>query len=1266
MSNTKKSNSDKRKMDKTLFNSPNCNEVFDNLFTNVTYSVYLLNKENKFVRVNKYAKKMYGYETDYFIGKTPEFLSAPGKNDFKKIEEYHRLAFEGKPQKFKFWAKRKNGEIFLKEVRLHLAKFSNQEILIATGEDLSEKQKLEESIKISEERYRTIVENTDNLIIIIQDGKIVYINSQIKNYLDLEVEEILNKPFTDFVLEKDRENFYKLYSKRINGDVDNLPTEYDIQLLAKGGELKYFNIRPVVINWGKGKAIMEILKDITDTIKEKKRSKLLNKIIENSNNILFESEIAPNNECKFVTDNISSTLGYSPDEFYSKKLKLENIIFSEDVDKFTSTINQFNEPGSNNFSIVLRLVKKNGQIIFANFSGTIEIDEITNKKKLHGIISDITETHLLNQEIKEHKKNYELVINNIHEAIIISQNFQIRFVNDSMVELSEYSKEELLGMNLEKIIHPEDMPIVKDRYIRRLNKEKNVPVNYDMRLITKNNITKWVVVNPVIIEWKNKPAIITFLRDVTFEKESYQKLKESEYYYRTITENINEALTIIDKNFKLIYYNKSFMDLIDAETDVQVENLDIFTLIDNEFVESIKKNFNFDIIIRKTHLTIEIKIRTLKNNEKWILLKSRIIDWKGEKALLTITSDITEQKLAELKARENEQILDTLLSATDEDIICFKDGEGRWLKANQADLNLFHLNGVDYYGKTDAELVPYSPFYKDAFLTCMKTDEACWNKGTLNRGDEIIPKPDGNEVIYDVIKVPVFNPDGSRKMLIVFGREVTKQRIAEKQLVESRLQYKTVIENLHESILVTQKGLIKFFNPSFKKLTGYTDEEIEKLTIVQLIHPEDRPKAIEVDNDSFNMRITPEPYEFRLITKENKSVWVVNRTIKINWNNEGEAVLNFLRDITQEKEAYEKLHKLSVAVEQSEQGFIILDINNKIEYANPYVFNLLEMKESDLIGKSFDVLSLGQINPEQMEEITKDLIEEKTWRGEVKLSKSNGELFWGYLIISPMKNTEGILTNFLIIVIDINELKKIENELRIAKEEAEKSDKLKNIFLMQMSHEIRTPINALLSFSSLLNAELQDSVDEDLRETVKSMERAGNRIIRTIDLLLNMSEIYSGTYEFNPRDIDLDELIQKIVFDYNFLAQEKNLKLIYKNNLENSTIYNRDLHSVNQIIVNLVDNAIKYTDKGSVEILLDKNEKDEIYLQVKDTGIGISKEYLSDLFKPFSQEDAGFTRRYEGNGLGLALIREFVKLNNAVIDVKSEKGKGSTFTVIFK
>jgi signal transduction histidine kinase len=240
-----------------------------------------------------------------------------------------------------------------------------------------------------------------------------------------------------------------------------------------------------------------------------------------------------------------------------------------------------------------------------------------------------------------------------------------------------------------------------------------------------------------------------------------------------------------------------------------------------------------------------------------------------------------------------------------------------------------------------------------------------------------------------------------------------------------------------------------------------------------------------------------------------------------------------------------------------------------------------------------------------------------------------------------------------------------EAELIIAKEKAEKSDRLKTEFLAQMSHEIRSPMNIVLSFASLLKEDIAGKIDIPVDEYFNGIESAGRRLIRTVDLILNVSELQVGAYDPAWVNINLlNEVLDPLKSEFVTIAQQKGLEFNFSSIIDDPVIYG-DKYSINQIFVNLIDNAIKYTREGYINVTINKNESNQITVIVEDSGIGISKDFLDTIFQPFMQEERGYSRKFEGSGLGLTLVKKYCDINSAQIKVVSEKGAGSMFIVTF-
>ena len=234
-------------------------------------------------------------------------------------------------------------------------------------------------------------------------------------------------------------------------------------------------------------------------------------------------------------------------------------------------------------------------------------------------------------------------------------------------------------------------------------------------------------------------------------------------------------------------------------------------------------------------------------------------------------------------------------------------------------------------------------------------------------------------------------------------------------------------------------------------------------------------------------------------------------------------------------------------------------------------------------------------------------------------------------------------------------------DLNIAKKDAENSEKIKTEFLAQMSHEIRSPLNVVMSFIELIKYEVEETIPEDMKVSFQSIESASNRIIRTIDLILNMTDLQLGSYEITVSKIDVSEMLIRVKNEYLQSANNKKLDLRVEVELNNKNIMS-DEYALTQVISNLVDNAIKYTSTGFVTISTKEDENNILNIIVEDSGIGMREEFLPSLFNSFTQEEQGYSRSYDGNGLGMSLVKKYCDLISAKISVESQKG--STFTLV--
>jgi PAS domain S-box-containing protein len=377
-------------------------------------------------------------------------------------------------------------------------------------------------------------------------------------------------------------------------------------------------------------------------------------------------------------------------------------------------------------------------------------------------------------------------------------------------------------------------------------------------------------------------------------------------------------------------------------------------------------------------------------------------------------------------------------------------------------------------------------------------------------------------------------------------------------------------------------------------------------------------------------------------------------------------IKNYVSEIKQTKENLHESEKRYEELANSLPQMIFeIDQDGIVKFTNIASYKMFGYSREE-ITSGFSVFSA--IVPEDRKRALSNMIQimkgEKHDIEEYTALRKDGTTFPVVIFSNPII-TGNLTTGVRGIAIDITERKIMEEQLIRTKEKAEESDKLKSEFLAQMSHEIRTPLNVILSYNSFLRDELKNYLDEDQITGFNSVDTAGRRLIRTIDLILNMAEIHAGKLDVRTSDINLYNILTELIKEFELSAKEKNLELSCSNSCGVMPILKSDGYIVTEVFQNLIDNAIKYTPGGHIGITIYKNEGENYCVAVKDTGIGIASEYIDKIFLPFSQEDTGYSRRFDGNGLGLALVKKYLELINAEIKVESVKGKGSIFTVSF-
>jgi two-component system sensor histidine kinase/response regulator len=511
--------------------------------------------------------------------------------------------------------------------------------------------------------------------------------------------------------------------------------------------------------------------------------------------------------------------------------------------------------------------------------------------------------------------------------------------------------------------------------------------------------------------------------------------------------------------------------------------------------------------------------------------------------------------------------------------------------------------------------------------------------------------------------------------------------IKSQEIETNEKKLRTITSSIQDAIvMLDSRGNILFWNPAAERMFGCTSDELQGREFIECIIPtNDHEKFAQMLEELKKEKTGPRgSYEYGKIIeiecqRKNHEIFPAELMVSEVEIQETSNLIALLRDITQKKLEETEKRILSRAVEQSSVGIEIWDTAGIIRYVNPKFTEITGCERDEVVGQKTSI-SKSHFNPGQSyEEIWEIITAGKDWHGEFFNKKKNGDLYWDSTLISPLKDTGGNITHFIAIKEDITRRKDMEMELLSAKESAEAANRSKGEFLANMSHEIRTPMNAIMGMTELT---LGTVLEEEQREYLEIVQKASRSLLKLLNDILDFSKVEAGKLILEPSPFSLRKILDDITKTLALKAHEKNLELLYHIDAEVPDQMIGDSGRLGQILVNLIGNSIKFTERGEIVLKIEtleeglEDNKVLLHFAVSDTGIGISQDQLGTIFEKFSQVDSSTTRKYDGTGLGLAISSKLVELMGGVIWAESPAvfphfqkcGPGSTFhfTLLFE
>ncbi len=904
----------------------------------------------------------------------------------------------------------------------------------------------------------------------------------------------------------------------------------------------------------------------------------------------------------------------------------------------------------------LLISKTNTRIPVAYSSSPVKSDN----GEIHGavlVFRDETKERNSKNLLRESEAKFSSIFHFSPIAIVIAKvDGTIIDVNDLFLEVTGYSKNESIGktpLEIGLYNNPQD----REKFVGALLQNGYVP-KMEMDFKMKSGEIKTCYISGELVKIDKTSFIISTILDI-----SDQKLIQSELI------NSQEKLSSTLELAKMGYWEYdvktdqfTFNDQLYKMLRTSVEKEGGYTMSSGEYSKRFIHPDDLDMVVKRIKESIKSKSPDYVDNHE-----HRIIFADGNTGTLSVTAhtiknengetvktfgfnqDITERIKTEEAVNSSEKKFATAFHTSPDSININRLSDGLYLEVNEGFCKITGFTPEEVTGKTSLEIKIWADHEDRNTLVRKLLDE-----GEVNNFEANFRKKDGT-LLTGLMSARIIKLNDTDCILTI-TRDITERKKAEDSL---RL-FRTLIDQSTDIIQIVDPVSLKFLdiNENGCLELGYKREEIPFLK-VEDIHPHDsitREKILsEFDKNGF---IVLESFYKR----KNGSVFPVEVNLQYIHLDKG-YVIGIARDITERKEAEEKIRKLSRGVEQSPSAIVITDTKGNIEYVNPKFTEVTGYSFEEAIGKNPSILKSDNTTLEEYRELWETITNKKEWRGNFLNKKKSGELFWESASISPILNKKGEITNFIAVKEDITEMKKINDELITAKEKAEEMNRIKSYFYANISHELRTPFVGIMGFAELLRDQLKDPEEKEMAEVILNSSR---RLTETLNKILDITKLEFDKAEINIQKVNIVELLTGIKVLYSKTAAQYNTEIKTRYHSD-KIIIKTDEAILQEILNNLVNNAVKFTNNGLIELstdIIEKGEKRFLGIKVKDNGIGIPREKQELIWMEFRQASEGLSRTFEGTGLGLSITKKYTQLLNGEIYLESEPNKGSAFTII--
>ncbi|MGF1491224.1 MAG: PAS domain S-box protein [Microcoleaceae cyanobacterium] len=782
------------------------------------------------------------------------------------------------------------------------------------------------------------------------------------------------------------------------------------------------------------------------------------------------------------------------------------------------------------------------------------------------------------------------------------------------------------------------------------------------------------------------------------------KRQEEHEFLDALLENLSDGIVACDANGVLTLFNRATQifhglpqeplpatewaqhyDLyhVDGKTPLDQSEIPLFRALQGESVRDIEIIIAPKQGVSRTVLASGEPIRTVTGEKIGAVVAMR---------------DITNIKQVQAQLEEREQFLRSIYNGVELAIFVVEVQPGpqfRYLGFNPACERLTGISVEEIYQKALTDLFP-----PEAAAQVHSNYAKCVEEVRSINYEEYLPFQ-GVESWWLTHLNPLRDPEGRVYRIIGTSLNITRRKHTEAQLQASIERYQLVADNSSDLISTqAMDGVYLYVSPACRQLLGYKPDELVGRNFVEFLHPEDSV-ALEQFQKSPGQLPTQYTQSYRFRRKDSSYTWL-ETTNKIvgTVEDESQVVISISRDITARKQAevavvslnqqlerelnerkskFNKVNRLYRAVINSIQEIIFqTDMQGRWTFLSPAWIEVTGFTFEDSLNTSFLDYVYSKRDQQNLNDLFQNLItlKQDSLTYEFRCPTRNGEFRWLEIYAQLNQDGEEVIGTFgalnditerkqseAVLKSRNSELTKQRKQLELQNLQLQEASKLKSQFLATMSHELRTPMNSIMGFSQMLQSQKYGELTERQHEMVERIFNNSQNLLEMLNEVLDFSRLESGRIELNPEEFDLEVLVRLTIEEMRSLADAKKLNLsIEIQNLSNKRIFN-DKTCLRRSLINLVSNAIKFTEAGMVKVVASEISPDKVSVAVQDTGIGIANDDFETIFEAFRQVDQTLTRHHAGTGLGLAITKSLVEMMNGTIQVESTLGEGSTFTI---